>query len=158
MLETGDFRLLQNKYIVKFTGSGEKETVTLDFIRVSKQQQFENKQLKLEKQRERMERLQQREAEKSGDFIIPDNLKPKATDSDKVKEQKKKKIKALKYNHRIDLQKKDANAKQNSWLNFNSKGIKKGSGHFKKSQKEESIFKTSESSKVGVTGNNNISK
>ena len=103
-------------------------------------------------------RLQQREAEKSGDFIIPDNLKPKATDSDKVKEQKKKKIKALKYNHRIDLQKKDANAKQNSWLNFNSKGIKKGSGHFKKSQKEESIFKTSESSKVGVTGFNNISK
>jgi hypothetical protein len=36
MLETGDFRLLQNKYQVKFTGSGEKETVTLDFIRITK--------------------------------------------------------------------------------------------------------------------------
>ena len=46
MLETGDFRLLQNKYIVKFTESKEKETVTLDFIRVSKPQQVLNKQMR----------------------------------------------------------------------------------------------------------------
>jgi len=156
MLETGDFRLLQNKYIVKFTESKEKETVTLDFIRVSKPQQVLNKQMRLDIQREKREKMEQREAEKSGDFIVPENLKYTSTDTDKLKEQKKKKIKALKYNHKINLQKRDANVKQNSWLNFNSKGIKKGSGHFK-SQKDESIFKTSEMGKVGVSGSSNHS-
>ena len=55
--------------------------------------------------------MEQREAEKSGDFIVPENLKYTSTDTDKLKEQKKKKIKALKYNHKINLQKRDANVK-----------------------------------------------
>jgi hypothetical protein len=35
-------------------------------------------------------------------------LKAKPTDTEKIKEQKKKKIKALKYNHNIMQQKRDA--------------------------------------------------
>ena len=46
-----------------------------------------------------------------GEFTIPDNLKAKDTDTDKVKEQKKKKIKHLKYNHKIQQQNKDASSK-----------------------------------------------
>ena len=37
----------------------------------------------------------------SMEFQFPENLRMKASDSDKVKEQKRKKIKALKYQHKI---------------------------------------------------------
>ena len=47
-----------------------------------------------------MQRLQKLQVE-LGEFQIPEHLKAKQTDTEKVREQKKKKIKALKYNHKL---------------------------------------------------------
>ena len=43
-----------------------------------------------------------------GEFEFPEHLKSKPGDSDKIREQKRKKIKALKYNHKLNIQKRDA--------------------------------------------------
>ena len=59
------------------------------------------------------------------EFSKPENLKVKPTDSEKIREQKKKKVKALKYNHKIQQQHLAANMKKDSWLKFTSKTIKK---------------------------------
>ena len=82
------------------------------------------------------------------ELSIPDHIKIKESDTDKIKSQKQKKIKALKQNHKIQVQTSAAAEKQNSWLNFNSKGIKKSKGHF--GGKNESIFKSNEHGKIGV--------
>lgn len=47
-----------------------------------------------------------------------------------MREQKKKKIKALKYAHKTQLQEHDAKFKQNEWMNFQRKGSKQSVGHF----------------------------
>lgn len=38
------------------------------------------------------------------EFQFPEQLRTKASDTDKVKEQKRKKVKALKYQHKIQMQ------------------------------------------------------
>ena len=68
MLETGDFRVLQNKYVVAFTGEEvqvKKTTVPLDYIRMSREQQVTNCNFKIKE-----EQRKKREAENAelGDF------------------------------------------------------------------------------------------
>jgi len=55
-------------------------------------------------------------------FEIPEHLKPRPSDSEKVREQKKKKIKQLKSMHRKRKAEDERNTTQNSWLQFQSKG------------------------------------
>ena len=78
----------------------------------------------------------------------------KASDSEKVKEQKRKKVKALKYSHKIQMQEQGSKIKQNVWQNFQKKGAKATKGRIGAIGKHESIFKTPDSvtGKVGVVG------
>ena len=71
-----------------------------------------------------------------------------------MREQKKKKIKALKYAHKTQLQEHDAKFKQNEWMNFQRKGSKQSVGHFAFNKSSQSIFKSPDSytGKVGVVG------
>lgn len=64
------------------------------------------------------------------EFQFPEQLRTKASDTDKVKEQKRKKVKALKYQHKIQMQEQGSLIKQNVWLNFQKKGSKQSKGHF----------------------------
>ena len=117
-----------------------KDIVPLDFLRMSRDQAMQNLKLK--------ESLQAKKEQISNEvtsFQIPDNLRPKPGDSEKQRLQKQKKIKALKLNHKLSMHNKAANQKQNSWISFESKSIKKTS-------KKSSIFKTSDDmhTKVGV--------
>ena len=52
------------------------------------------------------------------EFQLPDHLRVQKTDTDKVKDQKRKKVKALKYSHKTQMQEFGAKIKQNEWLNF----------------------------------------
>ena len=47
------------------------------------------------------------------EFQLPDNLRVQKTDTDKVREQKRKKVKALKYSHKTQMQELSAINKQN---------------------------------------------
>ena len=47
----------------------------------------------------------------SGDFVIPESLKMKATDTEKLRLQKRRRVKALKYEHKIEKQRHDAKQK-----------------------------------------------
>ena len=78
----------------------------------------------------------------------------KANDTDKAREQKRKKLKALKYQHKIQMQEQGSKIKQNVWQNFQKKGSKQNKGHFAFQKNQQSIFKTPDSvdGKVGVMG------
>ena len=73
MLETGDFRLLQNKYRVKFTKDNLKIIVPLDYIRLTKDQINSNIKLKEEQTQTKNDQV--------SELIIPDALKAKLTDT-----------------------------------------------------------------------------
>ena len=64
------------------------------------------------------------------EFQFPENLRLKTTDTEKAKEQKRKKVKALKLAHKTQMQEQGAMIKQNEWLNFQRKGAKQSKGHF----------------------------
>mmetsp|Transcript_41348 Transcript_41348/g.130128 ORF Transcript_41348/g.130128 Transcript_41348/m.130128 type:complete len:351 (+) Transcript_41348:64-1116(+) len=88
------------------------------------------------------------------DFVIPEKLKIRPMDTEDVKAQKRKKIHALKSAHRMKKSEAEKNQKAQSWTNFaqkagSSKSKLKG---FMSTTKKESIFKTTEEGKVGVTG------
>eukprot|EP00698_Gefionella_okellyi_P023972 TRINITY_DN833_c0_g1_i2.p1 TRINITY_DN833_c0_g1~~TRINITY_DN833_c0_g1_i2.p1 ORF type:complete len:272 (-),score=51.12 TRINITY_DN833_c0_g1_i2:882-1658(-) len=82
-----------------------------------------------------------------GNIVIPDHLRLKPTDTDEEREQKRKKVKTLKSAGR--LQKNDFvhENKKSSWQQFQQKKAKEAKGTPK-----ESIFRTSETGRVGVTG------
>jgi survival-of-motor-neuron-related-splicing factor 30 len=88
------------------------------------------------------------------DFSIPDHLRMKRSDTDKVKLQKKKKLKALKYQYKVKQQEIESKVRQNTWLDFTSKGSNQKAGHFATKTNQESIFKSPDTimGKVGVVG------
>jgi hypothetical protein len=88
------------------------------------------------------------------EFEFPEHLRSTKNDSEKVREQKKKKVKALKYQHKTQLQEHDAKFKQNEWLSFQKRGSKQSAGHFAFNKTAQSIFKSPDSytGKVGVVG------
>eukprot|EP00658_Telonema_sp_P-2_P008341 TRINITY_DN13134_c0_g1_i16.p1 TRINITY_DN13134_c0_g1~~TRINITY_DN13134_c0_g1_i16.p1 ORF type:complete len:297 (+),score=88.58 TRINITY_DN13134_c0_g1_i16:207-1097(+) len=81
---------------------------------------------------------------------IPDNLKVQITDTDEVKTQKRKKIKAIKSANRQYEKDQEQNARQTNWKSFQSKPKKK-TGFFV-GRAKESIFKSpvTVDGKVGV--------
>ena len=54
----------------------------------------------------------------------------KNTDTEKAREQKRKKVKALKLAHKKQVQEQGALMKKNEWQNFQKKGTKTSRGHF----------------------------
>lgn len=94
--------------------------VPLDYIRLSKDQIDHNKGL-----------VETKQTKEKGtpdscllkELVIPESLKVKATDDEKLKEQKKKKVKAIKQNHKAQVHTQAAAMKQSSWVSFQSKAI-----------------------------------
>jgi len=88
--------------------------------------------------------------EELGDFVIPEKLRLQPNDSEEIKAAKRKKVHALKSAHRMKVNETEKTNKAQAWSSFNSKGKKlKG---FMSSGKKESLFRTSESGRVGFTG------
>eukprot|EP01125_Pyxidicula_operculata_P001782 TRINITY_DN11620_c0_g1_i1.p1 TRINITY_DN11620_c0_g1~~TRINITY_DN11620_c0_g1_i1.p1 ORF type:complete len:272 (+),score=63.96 TRINITY_DN11620_c0_g1_i1:32-847(+) len=83
---------------------------------------------------------------KSGELIVPSSLKILPTDSEAVRKSKKKRIKHLKSQYRLQKNEEDQNKRKASWQDFKDNPNKK--------RKTESIFKSPETvtGKVGVTG------
>lgn len=90
-------------------------------------------------------------------FQIPDHLRMKRSDTDKVKQQKRKKVKALKYQIKVKTQEVDSKVRQNVWLDFTNKAASSKSGHFALKSNQDSIFKSPDTimGKVGVIGSGN---
>ncbi|GJP52713.1 hypothetical protein CLOM_g11803 [Closterium sp. NIES-68] len=74
---------------------------------------------------------------------IPLKLRIKPEDSEDVKAEKKRKIHAFKSKQRMEMLEVMTNKKQNTWQQFQTKGIKKKAG-FMTGRKKESIFKSPE--------------
>ena len=88
------------------------------------------------------------------EFQFPEHLRLQKTDNDKTREQKRKKVKALKYSHKTQMQEIGAKIKQNEWTNFQKKGSRQSKGHFAFGKSQQSIFKSPETvdGRVGVVG------
>ncbi|CAI5458297.1 unnamed protein product [Closterium sp. Yama58-4] len=84
---------------------------------------------------------------------VPQKLRIKPEDSEDVRAEKKRKIHAFKSKQRMEMLEVMTNKKQNTWQQFQTKGIKKKAG-FLTGRKKESIFKSPEDvgGKVGVVG------
>ena len=117
-----DLRSSQLRFVVRYKSFGQKMTVPMDYIRVTKDQQLANQKkrqghsgkaptmLMASSGSTQQSSLAGGSKQPMGmtaasmEFQFPENLRMKASDSDKVKEQKRKKIKALKYQHKIQMQ------------------------------------------------------
>lgn len=78
-------RIFEDGYLVKFKKFGNKETVPLEYLRLKPEDIKKNK----EKEKEGLD-----------NFVAPEKLKWKSTDTEEQKQSKKKKLKALKLNHK----------------------------------------------------------
>ncbi|TNV86087.1 hypothetical protein FGO68_gene13899 [Halteria grandinella] len=78
----------------------------------------------------------------------------KRSDTEKVTLQKRKKVKALKYQIKVKQQEVESKSRQNTWLEFSNKANSKKEGHFAFKANQESIFKSPDTvmGKVGVVG------
>ena len=56
--------------------------------------------------------------EDNAEFQIPDNLRMKRSDTEKVKLQKRKKVKVLKFGHKQAVESKEMGRIQNNWASF----------------------------------------
>jgi len=83
-----------------------------------------------------------------GELVVPNSLKILPTDSEAIRKTKKKRLKHLKSQYRIQKAEEDRNTRKRSWQSFQDKG------KTKKVRKGPSIFQSpdSVSGKVGVTG------
>jgi len=82
---------------------------------------------------------------------IPKSLQILPTDSDEVKLAKKKKIKAIKSANRLKTMEEEGKSKKSAWQSFQNKP-KKNVPMALSSKKRESIFKSPDGGKIGVTG------
>jgi len=92
-------------------------------------------------------------AEHDKDFVIPKNLKILPTDSEEVRQNKRRRIHAIKSQFRKKKLEEERNVKKNAWQQFASK-TSKGKPGFLSGRTKESIFKSPDTvgGKVGVTG------
>eukprot|EP00343_Euplotes_focardii_P005653 CAMPEP_0205814140 /NCGR_PEP_ID=MMETSP0205-20121125/19122_1 /ASSEMBLY_ACC=CAM_ASM_000278 /TAXON_ID=36767 /ORGANISM="Euplotes focardii, Strain TN1" /LENGTH=131 /DNA_ID=CAMNT_0053097577 /DNA_START=190 /DNA_END=583 /DNA_ORIENTATION=- len=116
--------------------------VPLEYIRLKPEDVKKNK----EKEKEGME-----------NFEIPDKLRLKSTDTEDQRLTKRKKVKALKMNHKRKNMENSNKEKQESWLRFKDKGSRSKKGHYQVTKSQNSIFKTPDTmeGKVGVVGSGN---
>lgn len=141
---SADLGAILSKYLVKFKHSQEKATVPLDYIRQTRDQQLQN-----ERRREANNNNDD-DDEPLVDFMIPDHLRLKRSDTDKAKLQKRKKVKALKFQYKVKKQEVDSKVRQNVWLDFSNKAVNQKQLH----KQAPSIFKSPDTilGKVGVVG------
>jgi len=87
-------------------------------------------------------------------FTIPKSLKILPGDSEEVRISKRKKIRAMKSQHRKKQMEQVRDTKKTAWQEFTSKSTKKTKTGFYTGRPKESIFKSPDSvdGKVGVTG------
>ena len=78
-------RIIEDGYIVKFKKFGNKETVPLEYLRLKPED------IKLNKEKEK---------EELTSFVIPEKFRLKSTDTEEQRLSKRKKVKALKQNHK----------------------------------------------------------
>jgi survival-of-motor-neuron-related-splicing factor 30 len=88
------------------------------------------------------------------EVIIPKSLKILPTDSEEVRQQKRRKIRAIKSQFRKKKMEEDRNNQKNAWKEFKEKTSKKPKIGFLSSIHRESIFKSPDTvfGKVGVIG------
>jgi len=88
-----------------------------------------------------------------GEIEIPKSLKILPTDSEDVRNSKRRRIHAIKYQHRIKKLDENTNTRKNAWQDFNKVSNKKQTGFITGRQKK-SIFSSPDTvdGKVGVTG------
>eukprot|EP00347_Sterkiella_histriomuscorum_P005448 403356578 len=143
-----ELNAILSKYLVKFKHNQVKATVPLDYIRITRDQMITNA--------TRRQQILNGDDEDQivGDFAIPEHLRLKRGDTEKAKLQKRKKVKALKYTHKVKIQEVDSKARQSTWLDFTNKAVKQKQGHFATAKNTESIFKSPDTvmGKVGVVG------
>jgi survival-of-motor-neuron-related-splicing factor 30 len=91
------------------------------------------------------------EEDENGLIVIPKSLKILPTDSEEVRNMKKRKIHAIKSQNRLKKLDEDRNSRQNAWKDFTDKFSKKTKTS---SAKKDSIFRSPEATdgKVGVVG------
>ncbi len=79
----------------------------LDYLRITKDQQL----LNLKKLELIESGLIAADDAPVGEFQIPEHLRLKRSDTEKIKQQKKKKVKALKYSHKVKVQEVESKAR-----------------------------------------------
>ena len=92
--------------------------------------------------------------EMTSEFLVPESLRILPTDSEEVKENKRKRIKSLKNKHRVQKLESEHSQKQSSWQAFRSGiGAQRKVG-FMSSTVKDSIFRSPDNpeGKVGVVG------
>jgi survival-of-motor-neuron-related-splicing factor 30 len=133
-------RIFEDTYFVKFRKFGNKENVPIEYLRLKPEDVKKNK----EKEKEGLD-----------NFVPPEKLKYKSTDTEDQKLSKKKKLKALKFNHKKKIFDKANKEKQETWMDFQHKASRSKKGHYQTVKvAKESIFKTPDNpeSRVGVVG------
>jgi len=139
------------RYAVTYTDYGNSEYIDIRHIRLKHMAQPAGAGGKDKKRKEpEIDKL----INDDGEFVVPEKLKIQPNDSEDVKANKRKKLHALKSAFRQKKSEQEKNQKAQSWKSFDAKAASK-SGKvkgFMSSGKKESIFKTSEEGKVGVTG------
>lgn len=96
--EESSLTAILTKYQVKFKHQQVKAVVPLDYIRITRDQMAQNLQRK-----DQLLNGELVDTTEVGDLQIPEHLRLKRGDTDKIKLQKKKKVKALKYTHKVKL-------------------------------------------------------
>lgn len=79
-------RIVEDGYVVKFKSFSNKETVPIEYLRLKPED------IKVNKEKEKLEL--------DSNFVIPDKFKLKAGDTQEQRQSKRKKVKALKQNHK----------------------------------------------------------
>eukprot|EP01116_Phalansterium_solitarium_P016760 TRINITY_DN3967_c0_g1_i1.p1 TRINITY_DN3967_c0_g1~~TRINITY_DN3967_c0_g1_i1.p1 ORF type:complete len:177 (+),score=67.96 TRINITY_DN3967_c0_g1_i1:454-984(+) len=91
------------------------------------------------------------------ELVIPKSLKILPTDSEEVRAVKKRKIHAIKSQHRLKQSESERNARQSGWQQFQASAAKKTKVGFFTGRQKDSIFRSPDSvaGRVGVTGSGN---
>lgn len=149
---SNELKAMLMKYQIKFKHPQlqTKVTVPLDYLRLTKEHLVLNQKKKQQLSNAGMDGNDQ----VIGEFQIPENLRTKRSDTEKERLQKRKKVKALKYNYKQKILDQESKNRQNVWQDFTNKAVKQKAGHFAMKQNMESIFKSPDTimGKVGVVG------
>jgi survival-of-motor-neuron-related-splicing factor 30 len=108
---------------VEYIGYDTKEKIDYDCIRFTPEMRIENE--KLFKEFTNVVTIKNEKEEENETFNLPDNLRINPSDNEQQRLAKRKKVKALKLNHKQKILEHVTKQKQDSWLNFKTlSGIK----------------------------------
>jgi survival-of-motor-neuron-related-splicing factor 30 len=141
-----------DKYWITFVDYGNQSLVTQD---ETKPLTEEDKKKRKEPSSPKSEDEEEENTPKpTSAVVIPKSLKILPTDSEEVRQAKKRRMKAIKSQNRSHQLEEAKKEKKNAWQEFSSKSTGKPTKGFLTSTKRESIFKSPDSvtGKVGVVG------